>query len=79
MNAARYILPVAIALLAASIVFHGCALRYEFANLNPRQVTRRDRFSGRIDLCTSTIGADAQMRCTPSSEPVDLDTILSRP
>lgn len=46
------VLATAILGLATAVTFYAASNRYEFANLNPRQITRRDRLTGRVELCT---------------------------
>lgn len=53
---------ITMVILAAAIVFHAFANRYEFANLNVRQFTRRDRLTGRVEVC-STRGRDLPAEC----------------
>ena len=48
---------LALVALAAAVFFHGAAQRYDFANLNVRQVTRRDRLTGSLELCTRDGGS----------------------
>lgn len=55
-------LMLAMVLLSGSLIFHACANRYEFANLNPQQISKRDRLTGRIELCTRQRGGG--MDCT---------------
>lgn len=47
---------LATTLLSGSLIFHACANRYEFANLNAQQITRRDHLTGRIEICTRQRG-----------------------
>lgn len=49
---------------AGALVFYACAHRYEFANLNPRQLTKRDRLTGRVELC----GISYALVCAPAVE-----------
>lgn len=56
---------VSATLLAGALVFHGATNRYEFANLGPKQLTKRDRLTGRLELCTITYA----LVCAAAIEP----------